>query len=91
MTTLYPNSGALFPNEKKVNEKSPDFQGDVQVEVKLLKELISQANEGLVKIRLGGWRKQTSRGWLLSLKVSAPFAGKPKPAYQSNDDSDCPF
>lgn len=88
MTTLYPNSGALFPNDKKVNEKSPDFQGDVQVEVELLKELISQANEGLVKIRLGGWRKQTSRGWLLSLKVSAPMAPR---VQKPIDDSDCPF
>ena len=91
MSTLYPNSGALFTNDKKVNEKSPDFNGDIKVEVSLLQDLIKQAEGGLVKIRLGGWRKQTSRGWMLSLKVSAPFAGKPKPAYQSTDDSDCPF
>lgn len=91
MSTLYPNSGALFTNDKKVNEKSPDFQGDVQVEVSLLQDLIKQAEGGLVKIRLGGWRKQTSRGWMLSLKVSAPFASKQqrKPTYDAPDD--CPF
>jgi hypothetical protein len=90
MSTAYPNSGALFTNDKKVNEKSPDFNGDVQVEVDLLKELIASADNGLVKIRLGGWRKQTSRGWMISLKVSAPFQNKPerKPTYQPDD---CPF
>lgn len=91
MTTLYPNSGALFPNEKKINEKSPDFQGDVQVEVALLQELIKSADNGLVKIRLGGWRKESSRGWFVSLKVSAPMP--PKAAYNpvNKPDEDCPF
>lgn len=91
MTTLYPNSGALFPNDKKINEKSPDFNGDIQVEVALLQELISQANEGLVKIRLGGWRKQTSRGWMLSLKVSNPAPRQQKPVMSNNNLDDCPF
>lgn len=88
MTTLYPNSGALFTNDKKVNEKSPDFNGDIQVEVSLLQDLIKQAEGGLVKIRLGGWRKQTSRGWMLSLKVSTPMA--PRVQRPIADDS-CPF
>ena len=88
MTTLYPNSGALFTNDKKVNEKSPDFNGDIQVEVSLLQDLIKQADNGLVKIRLGGWRKQTSRGWMLSLKVSTPMAPR---VQRPMDDQDCPF
>lgn len=91
MNNVYPNSGALFANDKKVNEKSPDYQGDVQVEVQMLKDLIAQSSNGLVKLRLGGWKKQTARGWLLSLKVSAPFNRESKPAYQSDDDGDCPF
>lgn len=88
MTTLYPNSGALFPNDRKTHEKSPDFNGDVTVEVQLLKDLIETAENGLVKIRLGGWRKETHRGWFVSLKVSAPFVNKPAPAKQ---DEDVPF
>jgi hypothetical protein len=91
MTTLYPNSGALFQNDRKVHEKSPDFQGDIQVEVSLLQDMIKNAENGLVKIRLGGWRKESSRGWFVSLKVSAPFA-KPAPApTPQSDDSDVPF
>lgn len=88
MTTLYPNSGALFTNDRKVHEKSPDFQGEVTVEVDLLKELLSKADNGLVKIKLSGWRKQSSRGGFLSLKVSAPFQNNPgnKPRYQPKDD-----
>lgn len=90
MTTLYPNSGALFQNDRKVHEKSPDFQGDVQVEVSLLQDMIKNAENGLVKIRLGGWRKESSRGWFVSLKVSAPFAN-PAPAPAPQSDEDVPF
>ncbi len=89
MSTLYPNSGALFPNDKKINEKSPDFQGDVQVEVSLLKELMKSSDNGLVKLRLGGWRKESSRGWFVSLKVSAPM--QPKAAPVSTPDENVPF
>jgi hypothetical protein len=93
VTTLYPNSGALFPNDKKLHEKSPDFQGDVSVEVSFLQDLIKTADNGLVKIRLGGWRKESARGWFVSLKVSAPFvtANRPAPSVQPSQDEDIPF
>lgn len=96
MTTLYPNSGALFTNDRKTHEKSPDFQGDVTVEVGLLKELMSQEENGFVKLRLSGWRKQSSRGGFVSLKVSAPFQKNQenKQAQQPNNnisDEDIPF
>lgn len=90
MTTLYPNSGALFQNDRKVHEKSPDFQGDIQVEVSLLQDMMKNAENGLVKIRLGGWRKESSRGWFVSLRVSAPFV-KPAPAPSSQSEDDVPF
>lgn len=90
MSTLYPNSGALFPNDRKLHEKSPDFSGDIQVEVSLLQDLIKNADNGLVKIRLSGWRKETSRGWFASLKVSGPLPPKPAVA-QTGNDEDVPF
>lgn len=91
MSTLYPNSGALFPNDRKLHEKSPDFQGDVQVEVSLLQDMMKNAENGLVKIRLGGWRKESSRGWFVSLKVSAPLPPKPAAAPTDSNGDDCPF
>jgi hypothetical protein len=95
VTTLYPNSGALFQNDRKVHEKSPDFQGDVSIEVSLLQDLIKNADNGLVKIRLGGWRKESSRGWFVSLKVGAPFVSPNRPAPQTysppQQDEDVPF
>ncbi len=94
MTTLYPNSGALFPNDRKVHEKSPDFQGDVTVEVSMLQDMIKASDNGLVKLRLGGWRKESSRGWFVSLKVSAPFASPdiaPKAKAAPSEPDDVPF
>lgn len=89
MNKLYPNSGALFQNDKKVHERSPDFNGDVTLDVALLKELMEQAQDGMVKMRLSGWRKETSRGWFVSLKASS-FINNAKPAYNKPEE-DVPF
>ena len=42
------NRGALFPNDKKGNEKRPDFTGDLNV--------------GGVEYRLSAWKKASKQG-----------------------------
>ncbi|MEY4720071.1 MAG: hypothetical protein RL563_2689 [Pseudomonadota bacterium] len=85
MSNLYPNTGAIFPNDRKVHDRSPDFSGDLTMEVSLLQEMIKGADNGLVKIRLAGWRKETPRGWFVSIKAGSPMVNsKPMPA--SNED-----
>ena len=42
------NRGVLFPNDKKGNEKRPDFTGDLNV--------------GGVEYRLSAWKKASKRG-----------------------------
>ena len=50
------NSGILFPETNKKNEKGPDFGGNITV--------------GGVTYRLAGWKKQGKKGPFLSLAVS---------------------
>ena len=97
----YPNSG-LFSSAKqpKINPKSPDYNGKLEIDFDVLQELITEAkgrNDGFVTLNFGGWVKQGQYGEFYSLKVST-FKPKPQqapqrqaPVQQSYDDSDVPF
>ena len=89
MADRYPNSGILFQNDRKVHDRSPDLQGEVFVEIDVLKQAIADAEGGLGKLRLAGWRKQGSRGPFVSLSVSKPFTKLTNQAMA--DDEDVPF
>jgi len=52
------NSGVLFKNDKKGNERSPDYTGKVNVEGK--------------EMRLAAWIKEGKAGKFMSLKLSYP-------------------
>lgn len=100
----YPNSG-LFSAAKqpKINPKSPDFNGKLEIDFDVLQDLITEAkgrNDGFVTLNFGGWVKQGQYGEFYSLKVST-FKPQAKPQYQQRpaapaqkptyDDSDVPF
>jgi hypothetical protein len=96
----YPNSGALFMRDKK-SEKSPDWGGEITMEVALLKKLIEESDGDGVKIKLSGWVRQGNRGEFISVKYDdfkpmnqerQPDRPAPKPAPLDFDDgSDVPF
>lgn len=50
-----PNSGALFPNDKKEKETHPDFKGDFNIDG--------------VNYWISAWKKKSSRGEFLSISV----------------------
>jgi hypothetical protein len=95
----YPNSGALFTRDKK-SEKSPEWGGEINMEISLLKRLIEESEDDGVKIKLSGWVRQGNRGEFISLKYddfkpmsqdrqfSAP---RQAPVQAEIDDSDVPF
>ena len=58
------NSGALFKNDKKGNERSPDYSGKINVNGK--------------DLRLAAWIKEGKSGKFMSLKVSE-FTEKKEP------------
>jgi hypothetical protein len=89
----YLNSGTLFQNKVKKNPKSPDYQGDMLLDLSAL-----GIGTGKAKLRIAGWKKTSSKGTtFLSLNISEfkereeggyPKAQAPRPQY---DDENEPF
>ena len=71
MSAEYPNSGMLFSAKKMFNEKSPHFNGYIDVDKEYLRMLIESAESHEVKIKIDGWKKKDKNGnQMVSLKVN---------------------
>ena len=72
------NSGVLFKNDKKGNEKAPDYKGKVNVEGK--------------EKDIAGWIREGESGKFISIKISEPmkkdnvFDNKPKSVFDKSTD-----
>jgi hypothetical protein len=73
------NSGVLFANDKKDNEKAPNYKGNMMVDGQ--------------EYWLSAWVKEGKNGKFLGLAVSPRDAQPPasKPVAKNLDDSDIPF
>ena len=73
------NSGVLFVNDKKDNEKAPNYKGNIMVDGQ--------------EYWLSAWIKEGKTGKFLGLAVSPKDAQPPtsKPLPKNLDDSDFPF
>ena len=72
MSMDYPNSGTLFTAKKMFNEKSPHFNGYIEIDKDLLQALIARSGESTeVKIKLDGWKRKDKEGnHMVSIKVN---------------------
>ena len=96
-------TGALFTNDKRGNDKAPDYRGDFKLTQELLDALAVAFGTGHDKVQLAGWKKQGQKGPYLSLSVQPPFRGsgreqssqqepQGRPAARPSDlESDIPF
>jgi len=73
------NSGVLFANDKKDNDKAPNYKGNMMVDGQ--------------EYWLSAWVKEGKNGKFLGLAVSPRDAQPPasKPVPKNLDDSDFPF
>ena len=90
----YPDSGSLRASQIKKGPKSPDYWGNIALNLKDLTNI--QTVDGLTVVKLSGWKKQDSQGkTYLSLSVDRFVPEQrqaPRPqARQSDDDGDIPF
>jgi len=61
----------LFTAKKMFNEKSPHFNGYIEIEKDLLLSLIEKSDGGEVKIKLDGWKRKDKEGnHMVSIKVN---------------------
>lgn len=90
----YPDSGSLRASQTKKGNKSPDYWGNVAINLKDLTNI--QTVDGLTVVKLSGWKKQDKQGkTYLSLAVDR-FVPQQKSAPVRQDDglddgSDVPF
>ena len=91
----YPDSGSLRASATKKGPKSPDYWGNIAINLKDLTNI--KTEDGLTVIKLSGWKKQDSQGkTYLSLSVDrfvpeqrTQTRGQPR---QEDDlDQDVPF
>ena len=94
----YPDSGTLRASGTKKGAKSPDYWGNIAINLKDLTNI--QTEDGLTVIKLSGWKKTDRSGKVyLSIAVDrfAPESrsGGVRQESQSqsfpDDDSDIPF
>ena len=86
----YPASGILFQNDRKQNERQPDYTGQLEVDVKVVEDLWNQMQEGIdpPKANLVGWRKTGKTGRpFLSLRTDLHKDRKPNDNFQAPDQS----
>jgi hypothetical protein len=82
-----PQTGALFANKVKKHPKAPDYQGDLLIDVNQM-EVVN----GMMKIKLAGWKKQSASGIMfLSIAVDTYKPKEQQPKTQENEDEDVPF
>lgn len=90
-----PNTGTLWPNDRKTAPNQPDMKGDAVIDRVLLQDLIDKCEGDVVKIQIACWDKVIANKNCLSLTVSAPFVKTesapvrrqpPRPPVDSNED-----
>lgn len=81
-----PNTGSVFINRDKKAENHPDMRGSIHVDRNLLIDLLTKNKEGMIKLQLAGWKRNTKSGEdYLSLGVSEPYE---KPAVAAGNPWD---
>lgn len=85
------DSGRLMASQTKRNENSPDYWGEIAIDIKDKTKV--QVVDGLYVFKLSGWKKKSKNGTTyLSIAVDR-FMPKDAeaPARSQEDDNDVPF
>ena len=90
----YPDSGSLRATQTKKGPKSPDYWGNIAINLKDVTNIHTE--DGLTIVKLSGWKKQDSQGrTYLSIAVDRfvpEQKGAPVRQAAKNDDfDDAPF
>jgi uncharacterized protein (DUF736 family) len=73
-----PNTGAIFKNDKKGNEKSPDYKGSINVDGK--------------DLEIALWVKDSQKGEkFFSAKIQPKFEKSENKTVPAGKDDDLPF
>lgn len=82
-----PNTGTLWPNDKRTSDNQPNVRGDIFIDRSLIKKALENS-EDMVQLSIAGWTKELGGKKALSLIVSEPYK---KPKATEPVDEDVPF
>jgi len=87
----YKDSGKLNASKSKKSDKSPDYWGDIAINLKDLNNV--QVVDGLHVFKLSGWKKVSKSGnTFLSIAIDRREAeGKPTDNTPATPDENIPF
>lgn len=86
------DSGRLMASQSKRSEKSPDYWGEIAIDVKDMTK-VQKTEDGYYVFKINGWKKKSRSGTTyLSLAVDR-FIPKEdsRPSKQQDDEDDIPF
>lgn len=97
-----PNSGTLWPNERKTAQTHPDVRGDLFLDPQLVRDQLANLDPatGFVKISISGWAKVAAGKNIVSMSAAKPYvkpdaaapAAQPaQPQLPDVPDEDIPF
>jgi hypothetical protein len=86
-----PDSGRLMASKTKLHEKSPDYFGELAIDIENLTNAVS--DDGFVTFKINGWKKKTKNGaTYLAISVNRYVAdGAPAPKKAEMKEEDFPF
>lgn len=86
------DSGRLMATTSKKHEKSPDYWGEIAIDIKDFTK-VTTTKEGYYVFRLNGWKKKNRNGQTyLSLSIDRWVAeSKGSTTRSKTDDEDIPF
>ena len=84
------DSGRLMATQSKRTEKSPDYWGEIAINLKDMTKI--KVENGLHIVKLSGWKKKSKAGQVyLSLAVDRFVPRGEEPQSHPSDDEDVPF
>lgn len=76
-----PNTGTLWPNNRKSADTHPDYRGDIFLDAGFLQQMIAKADGELIKLTVSCWEKTINGQLCYSASVAEPY-NKPQGQYQ---------
>lgn len=89
-----PNTGTLWPNDRKNAANHPDVRGDVYIDRSFLRDMLDKSDGDLIRLQVAGWEKKIANKDCLSLNISAPYIKQDKQESSSREEApeeDAPF
>lgn len=86
------DSGRLMASQSKRNEKSPDYWGEIAIDVKDMTK-VQKTEDGYYVFKINGWKRKTKTGTTyLSIAVDRYIPkSEGQPSRKDEDDEDVPF